>query len=387
MAKRPMNRLQTIIEGRVWRILSMLFFVPIFYAIWSDQKAIAVAFLASVTLIAWYTSFYIRHQDVEKPYYQIWISFLEGLLSFAVMINILIRNLIKPYDFHWLLSVGTVLLLFRLIGRAMYSLGIAREGKKLRRSSFWSKATTISISITLIVYVINIEHFQQISMVISILLMCASGIGYLYWYYRDSDHRQPLSVATQLTMSRIVLTPFFIWVFFYDNDLIYHNNNMIFKSLAIIMVVGFMITDFLDGYLARKMNQVSTLGKYLDPFSDKISNMTIFLCFMASGYAPVWMVALIYFRESSVETLRTLAANQDMVIAARTSGKWKTAIQGIGIMIILLGELDPLFDYIPQWEAIWNYVPTAVMGFITFATIASGLDYFVSNKDVLKKFV
>lgn len=379
--------MQRIIEGRVWRILSMFFYAPVFYAIWANESAVAVVSLACATLIALYTSLYIRHQDVEKPYYQIWISVIEGVLSFAVMINILLRNMIKAYDFHWLLSVGTVLLLVRLVGRTMYSLGVAREGKKLRKSSFWSRTTTFSIYITQIVYVLNLEHFQQISMVISILLMCTSGIGFLYWYYRDPDHRQPLSVATQLTMSRIVLTPFFIWVFFYDNDLIYHNNHIIFKSLAIFMVVSFMITDFLDGFLARKLNQVSTLGKYLDPFSDKISNMTIFLCFMASGYAPVWMVALIYFRESSVETLRTLGANQNMVIAARTSGKWKTALQGVGIMIILVGELDPFFTYIPQWETWWHYIPTSVMGVITFVTLASGLDYFVSNKDILKKFV
>jgi CDP-diacylglycerol--glycerol-3-phosphate 3-phosphatidyltransferase len=178
-------------------------------------------------------------------------------------------------------------------------------------------------------------------------------------------------------MSRIVLTPVFLWVFFYDNNLNYQDNAMVFKILALVMVVAFMVTDFLDGYLARKYGEVSTLGAYLDPFSDKISNMTVFLCFLASDYAPVWMVALIYFREASVETLRTLGAAQGVTMPARQSGKWKTAIQGAGILIILTGAIFQ----------VWEYLPYSIMGIITFVTLASGIDYFVAGKDILKKYV
>ena len=237
------------------------------------------------------------------------------------------------------------------------------------------------------VYLLNLEDYQQICMVSSILLILASTVAYAYWYYRDPAHRKPLSIASQLTMSRIVLTPFFLWVFFYDNDLDYSNNSIVFKSLALIMVLGFMLTDFLDGKLARAMGEVSTLGKYLDPFSDKISNMTIFMCFIATGYAPVWMVALIYFRESSVETLRTLAASEGLIMPARRSGKWKTALQGIGIVAILVGALNPMATIIPNYQAFWNVFPQAVMGVITAITIISGIDYFVASKHILKKFV
>ena len=115
--------------------------------------------------------------------------------------------------------------------------------------------------------------------------------------------------------------------------------------------------------------------------------MTVFICFLASGYASVWMVAFIYFREASVETLRTLAATENISMPARRSGKWKTAIQGTGILIILIGALDPFMDIIPYWKEIWVYLPESVMGIITFVTIASGIDYFVASKDVLKKYV
>ena len=99
------------------------------------------------------------------------------------------------------------------------------------------------------------------------------------------------------------------------------------------------------------------------------------------------MVALIYFRESSVETLRTLAASEGLIMPARKSGKWKTALQGIGIVAILLGAIDPVQKLIPNFESIWHIFPQAVMGVITAITIISGIDYFVSSKHILKKFV
>lgn len=381
------TRTQLLVEGRVWRILRILLFIPVFYGIWADRSESAAAFLAVVTLMGWYTSFQLKHQNLEKPYYQLWIYFAETTLSLAVMINVLIRNLVRQTDFHWILSVGCVFLLIRLLGTTIYGLSILHEGKKPRRPGFWSKAANLSITAAIMIYVLELEHFSQIAMVASILTMIASGMGYLYWFYRDPDHRKPLSVANQLTMSRIVLTPFFIWVFFYDNDLIYQNNHLIFKALTLFMVIAFMTTDFLDGYLARKMHDVSTLGKYLDPFSDKISNMIIFLCFMASGYAPIWMVATIYFRESSVETLRTLAANQGVVMPARRSGKWKTSIQGGGILMILAGALDPVHQWVPHWPEIWQFLPQSVMGIITFVTVASGIDYFFHSKKILQKYL
>lgn len=376
-----------LLEGRIMRSFRMALYIPTFYFTWTLQETWAAIFLAIVTIMGWYVSFKLRYLEDEKPYTHLWFSTVEGLLAFGMTGSIWVRNLVKDVEFPWILSVGCLFLLARVVGHTLYGLSVIREGKSIGRNSFWSRLSSLFITITLLVYVLNIEHYQQISMVVSLLLMCASGAAFLYWYYRDADHRKPLSVASQLTMSRIVVTPFFMWVFFYDNDLIYQNNNQIFKALALFMVVAFMVTDFLDGYLARKMGEVSTLGKYLDPFSDKISNMTIFLCFMASGYAPIWMVALIYFRESSVETLRTLAANQNLVMPARRSGKWKTAIQGIGILIILVGALDFWNTLIPIWPQIWNYLPDTVMGIITAVTIASGVDYFVSSRHVLTKYV
>ena len=378
-------------RSRVWSVLRALVFVCVIIFIWNGMAKTACAFVAIALVMGWVNLYQLRSQEIEKPYYRLWLNVIDGALSFVVMTSIFVRDLLQNELVEKLLAVGCVFLLARLIAHTLFSLGVLREGKSLPRKRRWSKLANISITITMGVYLLNLEDYQQISMVTSILLILASTVAYAYWYYRDPAHRKPLSLASQLTMSRIVLTPFFLWVFFYDNDLDYSNNSIVFKSLALIMVLGFMLTfmltDFLDGKLARKMGEVSTLGKYLDPFSDKISNMTIFMCFIATGYAPVWMVALIYFRESSVETLRTLAASEGLIMPARRSGKWKTALQGIGIVAILLGAIEPVRALVPGLGDIWHIFPTIVMGVITAITLISGVDYFVASKHILKKFV
>ena len=375
------------LRTRIWSVLRALVFVAVIIFIWMGMAKTASALVAIALIMGWVNLYQLRAQEIEKPYYRLWLNSVDGFLSFMVMTSIFIRDVMQNDQVEKLLGVGCVFLLARIIAHTLFSLGVLREGKSLPRKRRWGKLCNISITVTMGVYLLNLEDYQQISMVTSILLMLASTAAYAYWYYRDAAHRKPLSIASQLTMSRIVLTPFFLWVFFYDNDLNYSNNSLVFKTLSLVMVLGFMLTDFLDGYLARKLGEVSTLGKYLDPFSDKISNMTIFMCFIATGYAPVWMVALIYFRESSVETLRTLAASEGLIMPARRSGKWKTALQGIGIVAILTLSLDPIAKLIPNYEAFWDVFPTAVMGSITAITIISGIDYFVASKHILKKFV
>ena len=374
-------------RSRIWSVLRAIVFICVIIFIWNGMSKTACAFVGIALVMGWVNLYQLRSQEIEKPYYRLWLNVIDGFLSFAVMTSIFIRDLMQNEQTEKLLAIGCVFLLARLIAHSLFSLGVLREGKSLPRKRRWSKLANIAITITMGVYLLNLEDYQQICMVTSILLIFASTVAYAYWYYRDPAHRKPLSIASQLTMSRIVLTPFFLWVFFYDNDLDYSNNSLVFKSLSLVMVLGFMLTDFLDGYLARKMGEVSTLGKYLDPFSDKISNMTIFMCFIATGYAPVWMVALIYFRESSVETLRTLAASEGLIMPARRSGKWKTALQGIGIVAILLGAIDPIRMLVPGLNDIWGIFPVIVMGVITAITIISGIDYFYSSKHILKKFV
>ena len=381
------NTTDVRLRSRIWSLLRALVFVCVIIFIWLGMAKTACAFVLIALIMGWVNLYQLRSQEIEKPYYRLWLNVVDGLLQFSVMTSIFVRDLYYSESAEKLLGIGCAFILGRLIAHSLFSLGVLREGKKLPQKRRWSKLANLATTVTMGVYLLNLEDYQQICMVATILLIVASTVAYAYWYYRDPAHRKPLSIASQLTMSRIVLTPFFLWVFFYDNDLNYSNNSIVFKVLALAMVLGFMLTDFLDGKLARAMGEVSTLGKYLDPFSDKISNMTIFMCFIATDYAPVWMVALIYFRESSVETLRTLAASEGLIMPARRSGKWKTALQGIGIVAILLGAIDPVRALVPGLGDIWHIFPTIVMGIITAITIISGIDYFVSSKHILKKFV
>lgn len=381
------NRTDVRLRSRIWSLLRALVFICVIIFIWLGMAKTACAFVLIALIMGWVNLYQLRSQEIEKPYYRLWLNVIDGLLQFCVMTSIFVRDLYYSESAEKLLGIGCAFILGRLIAHSLFSLGVLREGKKLPQKRRWSKLANLATTVTMGVYLLNLEDYQQICMVATILLITASTVAYAYWYYRDPAHRKPLSIASQLTMSRIVLTPFFLWVFFYDNDLNYSNNSIVFKVLALAMVLGFMLTDFLDGKLARAMGEVSTLGKYLDPFSDKISNMTIFMCFIATDYAPVWMVALIYFRESSVETLRTLAASEGLIMPARRSGKWKTALQGIGIVAILLGAIEPVRALVPGLGDIWHIFPTIVMGIITAITIISGIDYFVSSKHILKKFV
>lgn len=305
------------LKGRIWWITRLTLFVPILFFISANQTWEAFTFLMVMLGMGYYSAFQLKYGDIEKPYYKLWLNIIEAFLTVTVLSYILWLDLNTPGKVIPSFLIGGIsLLIIRLFSFTIFTVALIRENKPLPNSKFWSKASKLSIIVTTGIYVLDLENFKVISMGITILFLLASSLAYLYAYYRDPDHRKPLSIASQITVSRIVLTPVFIPVFFYDNNLNFEDNNSVFKWLALLMVIVFMATDFLDGYIARKMNEVSTLGKYLDPFSDKISNMTIFMCFMVSGYASVWMIALIYFREASVETLRTLAANENIVIAA-----------------------------------------------------------------------
>ncbi len=379
------------IVGRVFVITRLALFLGALVWLFLDHKLWATLFLlASLFMGAW-ASFKIRHDDIERPFALFWLNLGDKSLVNLIFLVLFLRLWWAPDAFPTLLCTGLVCLTLRNVFYLIFSISLLKEGRTLPLNSFWSKTTNFCLIVTAVLYIWNTGHAAHIAMVGSLLFMIATGIGYLYFYYRNEASRKPLSVATQITFSRILLSPVFIWVFFYDNNLVYQDNNLAFKILAALMAIFFVASDGLDGYFARKRGEVTQLGKYLDPYSDKISNMTIFLCFMASGYAAVWMVAVIFFRESTIETLRTLGAAAGVTIDARRSGKWKTGIQGAAVIIILLLEIvDTLIQRYwpdtPYWTTIWSYTPYTLMSIVTVVTLLSGIDYFVANKKVLERY-
>ncbi len=380
------------IAGRIGVGIRIVTFIGTLIAVLLDHNLSATILLAISFVMGLYTSFQLRHQDIERPLALFWLGLGEKTLANLIFLALFLRLLWMPSEpFPTMLATGLAVLTVRNLFYLVFSTLLLREKRELPLNSIWGKVTTLSLNITMILYVWNSAHYSRIMMVLSLLLMACTSVGYLYFYYRDESSRKPVSVATQLTLSRIILSPIFIWVFFYDNDLIYQNNNLVFKILAALLAVFLVVSDGLDGYLARKRGEVTRLGKYLDPYSDKVSNMTIFLCFLASGYASVWMVAVIFFRESTIETLRTLAAAEGVVVDARNSGKWKTALQGTAIITILMLEIvDTLIQrsvsHLPLWDTVWAQTPYTLMFLVTVITLLSGVDYFVANKKILKRY-
>ena len=143
--------------------------------------------------------------------------------------------------------------------------------------------------------------------------------------------------------------------------------------LAAVVFSVASITDFLDGYLARRDNLVTNFGKFADPVADKLLVLTAMVVMTAQGIIPAWAVCILVIRELAVDGLRMVAAGKKNVVAASIWGKWKTTLQ---IICVLSGLL-----HMPHWITM---VMTVLM---SAATIFSGADYFIKLKDVFNEDV
>ncbi|MFH1464424.1 MAG: CDP-alcohol phosphatidyltransferase family protein [Pseudomonadota bacterium] len=114
---------------------------------------------------------------------------------------------------------------------------------------------------------------------------------------------------------------------------------------AIVLLNYLELTDATDGYIARKWNQVSEVGKLLDPMFDSLCRFTIFATLLAAGILPLWMLLIFFYRDMSVSYYRAFAAQRQVTMSARVSGKVKAVVQGVGVIlvcIILLSEQQRL---------------------------------------------
>jgi CDP-diacylglycerol--glycerol-3-phosphate 3-phosphatidyltransferase len=366
--------------------IPILFLIP-FHGDYKAASLLGLLF-AGGSALGWMDR---KWRDEEKL--QIWAGGFERgflLLSLWFLAQRLWGDEWEP--FPTLLTTLAIAILVR------YTIGlvIILSRHRLRlppvRRDIWQFFTHWSVYATVLLQILEAQPYATIATGIS-LILC--GVSSLVWFVRhmsDPNSRSHITVATQITLSRIVLAPVFIAVFFYDGDSDFSNNHLVFQITALLLAIASAVSDWLDGHLARKWGEVTTLGKYLDPWSDKISTMTTFLCFLGTGWASVSIVALIFYRESAVETLRTLAASEGETIAARRSGKWKTGIQ-IGTIIAILvfacfdGVLRDLHRVWPIWEIFFGMAPRVLMWIVAGITVASGFDYFYSSRHLLKKYI
>ncbi|MFN3455568.1 MAG: CDP-diacylglycerol--glycerol-3-phosphate 3-phosphatidyltransferase [Pseudobdellovibrio sp.] len=163
-----------------------------------------------------------------------------------------------------------------------------------------------------------------------------------------------------LTLARIFVTiPVATLMLFQSNFL---------NWFAVILFVLASITDYYDGYFARKYNAVTNLGKFLDPVADKILVTTILIILLYQQKIDPWMVILFVMRDTLVGGIRAAASADGLVIPAQTTGKWKAALQMIAIPFMMVNELHPS---IPTFA-----IGYGLLWFSVLLSLISGWDYF-----------
>jgi CDP-diacylglycerol--glycerol-3-phosphate 3-phosphatidyltransferase len=146
--------------------------------------------------------------------------------------------------------------------------------------------------------------------------------------------RELFSLPNLLTELRVLVIP--LVLAFIDNE------SPRRSMIAALIYGATAITDFIDGYLARKWNQVSLVGKYLDPLADKLLVMATLVWMVPLGRVEAWLVVLLLSREISITALRAVASSEGLVIAARQMGRVKTALQMVGILCLIIHFRYPL---------------------------------------------
>lgn len=174
-----------------------------------------------------------------------------------------------------------------------------------------------------------------------------------------------MTTASKITLVRVFMIPLVMIAMYLSKGV---SGLWMWVSLGLFVIAS--VTDFIDGQIARKCNQVSDFGKFLDPLADKLLTIAVMTMFCEWGRFPAWALMLVLTREFAVTGLRLVAVGKGTVIAAGWSGKVKTASTMIGLCAVLV---------FPQ-NAILLWVVTAV---IVVTTVYSGIEYFIKNWNCL----
>ncbi len=192
-----------------------------------------------------------------------------------------------------------------------------------------------------------------------------------------------MNLPNKITLLRIILIPFFI--FFYLASFIPYG-----KIIATVILILACITDAVDGYIARKYNMVTNLGKLMDPIADKAFSVSALLLLVADQtiLAPygVIIAIIILIRDFTVSGLRQIAASKNFVLAADIWGKIKSIILDIAlplffILSYLINDLGLEMKGFVLYYAVFSY---SLLVVATLLTVYSGINYLVKNRQVLK---
>lgn len=190
-------------------------------------------------------------------------------------------------------------------------------------------------------------------------------------------------LPNQLTVLRIILTPVFLFLFLQDEPLLIQISFIVFLLAA--------ITDWYDGWLARKFNYITEWGKFLDPLADKILTSTAFIALVVLGILELWMVILIILRDIIVTGLRLYADNKKISFSTSYSAKVKTFSQMVFLYYLLLihtiQTIEPIkLNYKDLLNSLMNpLLIYYIMLGITIFTVYTGITYIATNRKLIKQ--
>ncbi len=170
-----------------------------------------------------------------------------------------------------------------------------------------------------------------------------------------------LTLATKITLLRIILVPLVIVLLYFESP-----TNCFLAALA-FAAAG--ITDWMDGWVARRQHMVTNMGKFLDPLADKLLICAVLIMLVNLDWAPAWVVIVIVSRELIITGLRTIAIDEGIVMAADRYGKLKTVLQ--------IGAILPLTIHYPCLGINMHLVGTVVLYLSMFMAIFSCCNYFI----------
>ncbi|MEG0841186.1 MAG: CDP-diacylglycerol--glycerol-3-phosphate 3-phosphatidyltransferase [Erysipelotrichaceae bacterium] len=193
-----------------------------------------------------------------------------------------------------------------------------------------------------------------------------------------------MNLPNKISVFRILLVPVIALIYLFPyaqfgiEVLEFDISFVTLKLTNIIVLILFGIasfTDFLDGYLARKNNMITSFGKFMDPIADKLLVNTMLILFAATGRAPIVAVLVMIWRDVIVDGLRMNASSKGVVVAAGMMGKIKTVVQMLAIAVLLINNLPfELFRFPMGDFLIW---------FAMMVSVLSGISYFLQLKDVI----
>lgn len=196
-----------------------------------------------------------------------------------------------------------------------------------------------------------------------------------------------MNTPNKLTVLRMCLVPIIVIVSLINIPQTFLGIPVTYWIMDLLFVIG-AITDKLDGYLARKNNQITNFGKFLDPIADKVLVISALIILVGEQKLPTWIPIIIILREFAVSGYRLIAVQQNgKVIAANIWGKLKTVTQMVAIIMAFI-DVNPFGAIFTQqldtFHFIWNLLVTISMILCTIATIFSGYEYLKDGKDILK---